>query len=189
MSVFMRLAAMMDEDSEHAAPIRQAASRMNTLISDLLSLAKQGEELQDVETVALADIVTDAWALVDAADATLEASVTGTLDADPSQLQQLFENLFRNAVEHGGSDVTIRVGMLDDAEGFYVEDDGPGIPETEREHVFDMGYTSNEDGTGFGLNIVAEVVDAHDWEITVTEGDAGGARFEVTGVSFSPFGR
>ncbi len=74
----------------------------------------------------------------------------------------------RNAVEHGGEDVTVTVGELDD--GFYVEDDGPGIPENARDNVFDVGYSTTEDGTGFGLSIVKQVADAHGWTIRVTDG-------------------
>jgi len=51
--------------------------------------------------------------------------------------------------------------------------------------VFDAGYTTSEDGTGFGLPIVKEIVEAHDWSIAVTESEAGGARFEITGVDVS----
>jgi len=81
------------------------------------------------------------------------------------------------------SDVMVTVGVLTD--GFYVEDDGPGIPPDRRDRVFDSGYTSAEDGTGLGLNIVERIVEAHGWEIAVTEGHDGGARFEITGVEFA----
>ena len=100
--------------------------------------------------------------------------------ADERRLKQLLENLLRNAVEHGGGDVTVRVGDL--ADGFFVADDGPGVPESERERVFETGYTTAEDGTGFGLSIVTDIVEAHDWEIRVTESDGGGGRFDVNGV-------
>jgi signal transduction histidine kinase len=65
-----------------------------------------------------------------------------------------------------------------------VADDGPGIPADEREAVFDAGYSTAEEGNGFGLRIVDQVVAAHGWEIAVTESADGGARFEITGVSF-----
>jgi signal transduction histidine kinase len=119
--------------------------------------------------------------MVENENAALVVDDTFDFAADPDRLQQLFENLFRNAVEHAGDDVTIRVGALD-GDGFYIEDDGPGIPEDKREKVFDSGFTTNRDGTGFGLAIVMEIVEAHGWQISVTEGDTGGARFEVTNV-------
>jgi len=95
-------------------------------------------------------------------------------------MQQLLENLLRNAVEHGGDTVTITVGGLND--GFYFEDDGPGIPENERNNVFETGYSTAKGGTGFGLSIVKQIATAHGWEICVTEGSEGGARFEIRGV-------
>ena len=100
--------------------------------------------------------------------------------ADETRLQRLLENLFRNAIEHAGDDVTLRVGRLDD--GFFVEDDGLGIPPEQREKVLKAGYSSDEEGTGLGLSIVKTIADAHGWSLSLAEGREGGARFEVTGV-------
>jgi len=86
------------------------------------------------------------------------------------------ENLFSNVIDHGGEHVT--VGNLDD--GFFVEDDGPGLPEDE--DVFDAGRSTEQDGTGFGLAIVEQIVEAHGWTIDATAGSEGGARFEIRGV-------
>jgi len=79
--------------------------------------------------------------------------------------------------------VTVTVGTIDD--GVYVEDDGPGIPEDDREDVFEAGYSTAADGTGFGLSIVKQIAEAHGWAISVTEGAGGGARFEITGLEFT----
>ena len=170
-------------DSEHLEHAERALARMDALIEDLLTLAREGETADDPEPVDLAATVDGCWVNVETADATLVIDVNRTIHADESRLKQLVENLVRNAVEHGGDTVTVTVGELDD--GFYVEDDGPGIPESERDDVFDAGYSTNEAGTGFGLSIVKQVVNAHDWTIRVTEGSKGGARFEVSGVTFS----
>lgn len=119
-----------------------------------------------------------AWEHVDTGDAILDIESSSTLVANEDRLTRLFENLFRNSVEHGGDIPTIRVGTLDSG-GFYVEDDGPGIPEKNREEIFDRGVTTEDDGTGFGLAIVDVIVGAHDWSITVTDSETGGARFEI----------
>jgi PAS domain S-box-containing protein len=169
-----------DCDSEHLAPIDRALSRMETLVEDLLTLAREGERVSEMEPVALGDLLERCWQNVETASATIQARSDRTIHADRSRLAQLLENLIRNAVEHGGDDVTITVGELDD--GLYLGDDGPGIPEDERENVFDAGYSTAEDGTGFGLSIVKQIADAHGWDIRVTEGTDGGARFEITGV-------
>jgi signal transduction histidine kinase len=70
----------------------------------------------------------------------------------------------------------------DGLRGFYVADDGTGVPEADRDDVFDSGYSTTQAGTGFGLAIVAEIAEAHGWDIALTESEDGGARFEVTGV-------
>lgn len=113
-------------------------------------------------------------------EASLGVGTDQTIYADPGRLKQVFENLFRNAVEHGREDVTVTVGDFDD--GFYVADDGSGIPEADRSDIFEPGYSTGTDGTGFGLSIVNEIVEAYGWEIRVTDSTAGGARFEITGV-------
>ena len=165
-------------DDERLETVKTALNRMEDLIEDLLTLARQGRSIDDTERVSLAGIARSCWGMVDIADADLTVDADMELDADPDRLQQLFENLFRNAVEHGGNDVTISVGPLDEG-GFYVEDTGPGIPEDKQDDVFESGYTTSRQGTGFGLSIVKEIVDAHGWMISVTNGAAGGARFEI----------
>jgi len=57
--------------------------------------------------------------------------------------------------------------------------DGPGIPEEDRDDVFVPGFTTKEDGDGFGLASVAQIVAAHGWRIHVTDGIDGGARFDI----------
>jgi len=166
--------------AEHLRKVEDAHARMNDLIEDLLTLAREGEAIEETEEIALAEVVERCWQGVETADATLVAETDMSVVADPDRLQQLFENLFRNAIEHGGEEVTVTVGPLDD--GFYVEDDGPGIPDDERDDVFAFGYSTTEEGTGFGLSIVKEIVDGHGWAIDVTEAVDGGARFEITGV-------
>ena len=175
-----------DCDSEHLEPAEDALDRMGRLIEDVLWLAREGRDIGATETVDLRKAAESAWEMVsaDADGAELVVDVPGTAEteADRDRLGQLLENLFRNSVEHGGADVTVTVGGL--ADGFYVEDDGPGIPPEDREQVFEAGYSTSQEGTGFGLSIVERIAEAHGWAVDVTEGSAGGARFEVTGVEF-----
>ena len=173
-------AAEQTGDSEAFDRCFNAVDRMGTIVDDILTLAQAGAVIDDREPVAVEAVATAAWETVDTPDATLAIETDRTVDADPTRLQQLFENLFRNSIEHAGDTVTVTVGALSD--GFYIEDDGPGIPEGERDDVFEHGYSTNRDGTGFGLAIVSEIVEAHGWSLRVTEGTDGGARFECTGV-------
>ncbi|MFB6354021.1 MAG: ATP-binding protein [Halobacteriales archaeon] len=171
-----------EHDSENLEAVARALDRMEALIDDVLQLARQGQPISDTETVQLSAVATRCWDVVDTGEADLVVEDDLTFSADPDRLQQLLENLYRNAVEHGGPGVTVRVGALDRRRGFYVADDGPGIPEADRAEVFDAGYTTDESGTGFGLAIVEEIVEAHGWTVRVTESADGGAQFEITGV-------
>ncbi|MFC7078803.1 PAS domain S-box protein [Halorussus caseinilyticus] len=194
----LELASETGED-RHFEKTGSALGRMESLIEDLLKLARQGQDVSETEQVGLETIVRQAWSTVSTGGATLDVvDELHEIEADDGRLQELFENLFRNAVEHGGDDVTVRVGPLnggvtayedgDDTpaakhggkDGFYVEDDGPGIPEDEREKVFEHGHTTADDGSGLGLSIVSSIVDAHGWTVCVCEGTDGGARFEIS---------
>jgi PAS domain S-box-containing protein len=167
-------------DQEYFDNIEQAHERMWALIDDLLRLAREGEPIDEGEPVDLDSVAEACWQNVDTGDASLEHRTDLTIEADRSRLRQLFENLMRNAVEHGGEDVTLDVGRLE--HGFYVADDGPGIPPDRRDVVFESGYSTTGSGTGFGLTIVAQIATDHDWDIDLCESPAGGARFEITGV-------
>ncbi len=165
-------------DPSHFERCERAVDDMERLIDDLLTLAKQGKRVGDREDVSLGEVVDRCWENVEHDGLTLRNTATRIVSADAGRLQQLLENLFRNAAEHGGRTVT--VGDLRD--GFYVEDDGPGVPADERESVFQSGYTTSTSGTGFGLSIVESIAEAHGWAVSLTEAPSGGARFEFTGV-------
>ena len=170
-------------DSNHLDSIAQAHSRMEELIEDILLLARQDGVAENPPTVALDAVATRAWEGVETGDATLSVTTTDSLPADESLLAGAFENLYRNAVEHGTDDaaaLTVTVGSLND--GFYVADDGTGIPPADCDHIFEEGISTATGGNGLGLSIVSEVANAHGWQVTATESDAGGARFEFTGV-------
>lgn len=172
-----------ESQSNQIQMVERAHDRMETLIEELLTLAREGEQVSHTEVVDLGDLALNCWKHIETGEATIAVDIDVRMQADKSRLQQLLENLMYNAVEHGGADVTITIGMLDD--GFYVEDDGSGIPPDDRDQVFEAGYSTAQGGTGFGLSIVKRVVEAHQWEIRVADSIDGGARFEITGVKFS----
>jgi PAS domain S-box-containing protein len=167
-------------DSGPLSEIEWAHDQMYQLIDELLTLARQGDTITDTTTVELVDIASDAWTAVETGEASVDLHTPlTTVEADSSRLSQLFENLFRNAIEHNSDDVTVRVGTLTEGRGFFIEDDGKGIPEAEQEDIFNHGYTTAENGTGFGLSIVERIATAHGWTVTVGTSGDGGARFEI----------
>jgi signal transduction histidine kinase len=174
-------------DAEHFETVADAHDRMERIIRDVLTMTRAQTPLEPSDEVAIEVAVADAWESVDTEGATLDVrSDLPTVTADPEQVRRLFENLFRNAVEHGPAGgeeatnretVTLTVGALED--GFYVTDDGTGIPPDEKEVVFEPGYSTRDDGTGLGLAIIDRIVTAHGWEIALTTPPDGGARFEI----------
>jgi signal transduction histidine kinase len=168
-------------ESEHLEPIQTALERMEEIIEDTFTLARNGKRVGEMEPVNIARRVGNCWEMVANSEATLEIEDDVTIHADPDRVRHICENLLQNAIEHGGEDVTVRIGQADEST-IFIEDDGPGIPEDERDAVFEAGYSSVSGGTGFGLAIVQELAEAHGWDVMVTDSESGGARFEFSGV-------
>jgi signal transduction histidine kinase len=194
------------EDTSHTEDIYEASDRVQSLIDDLEALAREGNQVGEMGAVELASVSRDAWGTVESHHGELVVDSSTVIDADRGRLQQLLENLLTNAVEHSDPEdagvaindgsgqssrlppesepdraddrgVTIRIGAFSD--GFYVADDGPGIPPADREAVLEQGYTTADEGTGLGLAIVERIANGHGWTVTVTDSEAGGARFEI----------
>ncbi|MFD1634301.1 histidine kinase N-terminal 7TM domain-containing protein [Haloplanus ruber] len=172
-----------DVDEETAAAIddiQRQLGRMEDIIEDSLTLARAGEIAAETADVDIGTLARDAWENVATGEATLVVETTLELEADGDRLLNVFENLYRNSVEHNDStEMTVEVGPLSGGRGFYVEDTGTGIPERERQNVLKQGYTTSQQGTGFGLAIVQDIIKAHGWQLSVSEGEEGGARFEI----------
>ncbi|UPW01997.1 PAS domain S-box protein [Halorussus gelatinilyticus] len=184
-----------DADASSFREVERALDRIEEMIETLLVVTRRGGSVETTEALNLGGVAREWWDDL-APGGTLVVETDREIVADSSRLRQLLENLYRNAEEHAGPDATVRVGDLPDGSaseasgastdesvgGFYVEDDGPGIPEDERGEVFDPGYSTSNVGIGFGLAVVEQLVEAHRWDCTITESEAGGARFEFTNV-------
>ncbi|WP_114576361.1 response regulator [Saliphagus sp. LR7] len=183
-----------EQGGEHVTDAARAVERSREIVADALALARGGRVVEDFERVRIADLAARCWDSVETAGITLRVESEAVVLADRSRLSRVVENLFRNAVEHGSTSnrsqapddaaehgaSEVRVGDL--ADGFYVEDDGPGVAPADRERVFEVGYSTAAEGTGFGLGIVREIVEAHGWSVRIGESEAGGARFSITDV-------
>lgn len=181
--------AQTHDDLSHLDQVSAAHNRIESVISDMHTLVNHGERIDSTAWLRVDDIVDGCWRNCRESEAsgTLEVDANGYVRADKSRFKQLLENLFWNALDHAGPDPTIRVGLVED--GFFIEDDGPGIPESKRERVLTPGFSraDGESHSGFGLAIVQAISRAHGWEVTITEShlDSGdpGARFEFSGVT------
>jgi len=196
-------------DPEEFDRVEEAHDRMSSLIDEVLAFARDGKTTDKVE-LQLSTLAKAAWSHVDTGETTLQIAGDREIIGDRDQLLQLFENVFRNSVEHGstssrpgaddsaehgsegnrpgdgdsvgdsGTEVTVRVDATPD--GFTVSDDGPGVPPEKREEIFTHGVTSSESGTGLGLAIVQHVVESHGWGVEMTESRSGGAKLVVSGL-------
>ena len=174
-------------DGENDAALDRAANaheRMDDLIEGLLSLATAGRSVDSADRVSLDATVRRVWSRLETPEATL--SIEGpdaAVLADGDRLEQLLSNLFRNAIEHAGGGVAVRVETERRPGGvaLAVADDGPGIPAEQRSQVTERGV-SLDGGTGLGLAIVVDIAEAHGWEVTVEESESGGARFVIDGI-------
>jgi len=205
----LELAIESHGEDEDLIAVRDALADADSRIDEMLEFARLGDAVTDPEPVSLADAADAAWAAIETGGARMTVREDVDLRGDAERIERLLENLFRNSVEHGSTSnrpeaddsvehgstgdrtasddaaehgfaaVSVALGAVEG--GFYVADDGPGIPESDREDVLESGFTTSDDGSGFGLAIVEEIAAAHGWDVRVTDSAAGGARFEFVG--------
>lgn len=184
------------EVAQSLSDLEAVHHRLRAFAEGLPALARESTDVETPVDCDLETIAREAWAVVDTGGLTLAVESTCRLSGDPSRLQQVFENLFQNSVEHGtrGNPIqsedtvghrvnqtgasTVSVGTLQSQSGFFVEDDGPGIPADRREDLLEFGVSTGS-GSGYGLAIVRTIIEAHGWSFSVTDGQTGGARFEI----------
>lgn len=165
---------------EKADRVVDEARRLEELTSDLLSFVRS-KQLERRE-VAPAEVLTAAVRDVDGRR--LELKVEGapaTWSLDPHLMQQALGNLLRNALQASrdgnaaGAEVSEETGEL----VFRVWDRGDGVPEADRERIFEPFYTTRTRGTGLGLAVARRIVTLHGGSIEVGEREGGGAVFRV----------
>lgn len=166
-----------DQIATHLETVLRSLDRIEALITNTLSLAREGADVGEREPVALESVAREAWEMVSPANASLSVVEPYTLMADESRLKQLFENLFRNVAEHCGDDVTVTVRGTDT--GFEVLNDGPELPESVADSLFQDSFGA--DRTGLGLLIVERVVSGHGWDGKI-ESTPEETRFIFSGV-------
>lgn len=174
--------AIKTDDEDHLVRSVEALESVERIADVVVSLARTGQPLNELEGVQLGDAVEEAFGPLGGPHSTLTIKASARILADPDCLSQLLENLFRNAIEHSDGEVNIEVGLLED--GFYVSDNGPGIPADVREDVCELGYTTASGHQGKGLTIVSRMAEAHGWTVDITESTNGGARIEIGDVVF-----
>ena len=177
-----------------AAVIVAEAERLDRLVADLLTLARLDGRAFALHPIAhdLTGPVNDAVrAFLPTAEAVgvavsvHPAGTAATALADPERVQQVLGNLLANASKFARSRIDVSIVADDGGWLVRVDDDGPGIPPDERDHVFERLYAARtrpvraEVGSGIGLAIVHQLVDAMGGTVRADESPLGGARLEV----------
>lgn len=153
-------------DSEHLSKVGDALEQIDTLTNEALTFVEVGRAVTDPEPLSLAEKAGECWEYVADGRGELHVSET-TIRAEPQRFRRILNELFRNALAHNDGDTTVEVGPLEESFGFFVADDGHGIPADEREYVFDRGYTTDSERDGNGLAIVESIATAHGWEVSL----------------------
>ncbi|MFL6023425.1 MAG: sensor histidine kinase [Marmoricola sp.] len=173
-----------------AADVLAESSRLEGLVSALLTLARM-ENRPDAphEQVDLDDLVfievSRQRSSTDRVTFDLADVGAGRTTGNPVLLAQVIRNLLDNAVRHATHQVTLGLHQSGGTATLVVEDDGDGIAPADRGRVFerfvrlDEARARDDGGSGLGLAIVASIVHEHGGTVQITDGTAGGARFEV----------
>ncbi len=171
--------------AEMLSDLRAQMEEMTTLIQDLVELARDEPRATTVEEVDLADVVERAVSRVRrrAPGVSFEIDVAPWwVRGEDAALERAVANLLDNAAKWSPDGGTIRVSLVDGT--FRVDDDGPGIDDVDRPHVFERFYRSEESrgmpGSGLGLSIVAQVTERHGGTVTAMAAPGGGARLELS---------
>ena len=174
--------------------VDRATTAMRRLLEDLVDIAalEKGVLSVDPSLVEGRQLLLDAEALfVPSIEARGFTAVWGTIDpgislwADSQRVLQILGNLVGNAIKFtpAGGVISLTVTARDAEVEIGVEDSGPGVPEADRDRVFDRFYRGSRptgQGAGLGLAIARALVEAHDGRIGVTTASSGGARFYFT---------
>ena len=175
--------------SELIGSARRQSTRLERLINDLLVASRldRGTMKSTLMPVSVAEVLAEVVPLVGYEGIRVDVSSSDVIAADPDQFTQVVRNLIENAVKYGaGTDVEVSVVRESGGITLVVADHGPGIPEADRDRIFDRFVQlerpdrRTREGSGLGLAIVKSLVDSMGGRIRVTETPGGGATFRVS---------
>ena len=171
--------------------VLEEVDNLNQLVNDLLLLARSDEGTNDGDRrpIEIDDLVlAEAERMRADSDALIETSCDSgaVVRGDPGQLARVMRNLGDNAARHASSRIILAARQHNRTVEITVTDDGPGVPVSERERVFerfarlDEARQTSAGGTGLGLAIARDIVHRHGGSIFIEETEGGGATFVVS---------
>lgn len=175
------------EAVEYMEFVENGANRMRDMIDGLLAYSRvqtQADPFEEVEPkLVLEEVIQDLELKIAGTDAKVQVRDVPPVTADRNQLSQVFQNLLKNAIEHGESNILIEITATkrDGYTEFSVADNGPGIPEHLMDDLFGIFNKGTEsDGTGIGLAVCKEIIDRHGGDISVDSTVGEGTTFTFT---------
>ncbi len=184
----VRESKALDAEERHLLGIvLREVDRLNGLVSTMLQVGRPPDPLRmRTDLVMLTNEVVQV-AQRDARAPTVRIQVSHSQTQvmawiDSDQIRQVIWNLLNNALAHTPPNSEVRIAIRDDDKGYAfwtIADDGPGVPESARGHLFDMFYSKRPHGVGLGLALVDQIVRAHGGEVSVVSPPGEGAQFQV----------
>ncbi len=201
-SAIMGFSTLLDEGSDtlsederrlFASRIRANAVSLDALVQDLLDFSRmeRGRLMVALTSTNLASTIGSMLArlsiMFEEHQLVTQLDPTPKVLADPTALERVLANLVTNAVRYSpaGTTVTVRTGSGDGGAELIVDDEGPGVPESERSRIFTRFFRGAGEavvrtrGTGIGLAVVREFVETMGGTVSVASSPAGGARFRI----------
>ncbi len=183
--------ASLDEREYKVAEIDQDIDQLDALIDEILTYARleEGTPALTWMPVDMAALAQQVWRelqpIAGAVSIAVETPPKLVVDGEARYLHRVLQNLVTNAMRYARANVVIRVLRVGDEVELIVEDDGPGIPEVDRERVFkpfarlDDSRHRASGGYGLGLSIVQRIAQWHGGRVWVGQSPAGGAAFHL----------
>lgn len=175
------------EAREYMHYATDGAARMKSMIDGLLSYSRVATQASSFEVIDATEVLEttlqELSLFLDERGTTVEYDVLPAVAADGAQLGQVFQNLLKNAADHGeASTVEVTATVREDDVEFAVADDGVGIPHRQHDRIFDIfqqGYDAGG-GSGIGLAVCERIVHRHDGVIRLDSTPGDGTTFLFT---------
>ncbi|MFQ5980174.1 MAG: PAS domain S-box protein [Candidatus Heimdallarchaeota archaeon] len=165
-------------DQSYVEKIRHLAQNTNQLLRRSVVLANAGMVIEKTQEFNLTQLVRDVAKPIIPEHIGFELEELPTVRADPEKLSQVFQNLLENAIRHGKpSKIELRSRIGEECVCLLITNDGETILPENRSEIFKQGFSTKEETSGLGLTIVQKIVEAHGWEITLT--DAPETTFQI----------
>ena len=171
-----------ERDPERLELVDELVDRMGDAIQTEVQTAVEPDREPAMEPQPLGEVAGLAWNHVLGEAGSHEVRGSNEVLAHRGLLLRLFEHCFRTLLQYAEEATAVDVGLT--AGGFYVEDDGAGVPHEQRAYAGDWRSTPSDAEHGAGILIADRAAERMGWSLAVTANDRGGTRFEVSGARY-----